>query len=902
MNRIPTGMVAFLFTDIEGSTKLWEQHDAEMRAEMARHDATVAGAIARHDGHVFSRAGDSFGASFDSARHALTAAVEAQRELESGNANAPVTIRVRMGVHVGEAHERGGDYFGSAVNRAARIADAGNGGQIVISSTAIEAVGDPGAVRFVDQGEHRLKDLDVPLVLHLVHADGLPVDQRPLRSLDAYPNNLPILRTALIGRDDELVAIAAAFTEHRLVTITGVGGVGKTRLALQAASETLPRYPRGAWFVDLAPIADPALIGSVLAAAPGVRLSGEGRPVDAVLDWVGGREALFVFDNCEHVIDGAAAMIDELLSRSPGIRVLATSREPLDIPGERVRRASSLGTAPTPAGGPSPAAGLMIQRIAAWRPDYLPDGADLAAIEDICRHLDGIPLAIELAAARVRSIAVAEVAALIDDRFVLLSGGGRTRLPRQRTLKAAVDWSWELLDEPQQLALARMAVFSGSFALEAAAAVCVDPMILDRLDRLVQASLLEHLPDSGRYRMLETIRHYAHDRLEEAGEVAETRDRHCAWFTDLVATLGFTYEGQDHLTAIDRMTADLDNIRAALQWSISSCDVALAAHTVATLRPFWWVRGDNLEGRTWAEAVLDLPGIESVAETDRAWVEHIVAITEPDHTRRAALLEDSLTIWRRLGNREGLIGTLNNLALVLHYTFGDLATARSRYEEALELGGDSPERVPVLANLAFIALAEGDTVAMQTLADDLITARTASGPFYRMWGLNLAGIVAVERFDSVAARALGNESLELATRLGAAIQIASSNTVLALTDIQSGDLASAADHVIRASDPDLEGGGALLMASAILATAIVVIGALGGLAEAADLSASLAAPRLSPYLGGQVRQVLQRASDELGRDRFEQLVHPDSMAPASAALAKAHRWLIERTAGEEGDR
>jgi predicted ATPase/class 3 adenylate cyclase len=894
MNRIPSGMVAFLFTDVEGSTKLWEQHDADMRTDMARHDATVAAAIERHDGHVFSRAGDSFGASFDTARQALTAAIEAQRELAAGNVGAAVAIRVRMGVHVGQAHERGGDYFGSAVNRAARIADAGNGGQIVVSSTAIEALGDAGEVRFVDQGEHRLKDLDVPLVLHLVEADGIPADQRPLRSLDAYPNNLPILRTPLIGRDDELAAIATAFTEHRLVTITGVGGVGKTRLALQAASETLPRYSKGAWFVDLAPISDPALTGSVLAAAPGVRLSGEGRPVDAVLDWVGGREALFIFDNCEHLIDSAADIVDELLSRSTGIRILATSREPLDVPGESVRRASSLGTSPTPAGGPSAAAGLMIQRIGAWRADYVPDGAELAAIEDICRHLDGIPLAIELAAARVRSISVAEVASLIDDRFTLLSGGGRTRLPRQRTLKAAVDWSWDLLDGPQRSALRRMAVFTGSFTLEAARVVCADEMIMDHVDRLVQASLLEHFPDSGRYRTLETIRHYAHDRLDEAGEVAETRNRHRVWFTDLVATLGFTYEGRDQAGAIDRMTADLDNIRAALQWSISTGDAAVAARTVATLRPYWWVRGDNLEARGWAQAVLDLPGIDGVPESDRAWVEHIVAITEPDHTRRATLLEESLPLWRRLGDREGLIGSLNNLGVVLQHARGDLVAARTRYEEALEVDGDSPERVPVLANLALIALAEGDTTRLEALARDLIEARAASGPFYEIWGLTFSGIVALERFDADAARAFAGESLELATRFGAAVQIASASTVLAICDIQSGDLDSATAHIIRASDPDLEGGREVGLANVILAVAIVVIGALGGLAETADLSASLAATRMAPTLDAQLRQVLQRAANELGSDRFSELAHPESAASVATAIAQAHRWLVDR--------
>lgn len=890
MNRIPSGLVAFLFSDVEGSTRLWETHDSEMRADLARHDEAVSTAIARHGGHVFSRAGDSFGASFESVRQALTAAVEAQRELATGNAGSALSIRARMGVHVGEAHERGGDYFGSAVNRAARIADAGNGGQIVISSAAAELLGHPGEIRFADQGDHRLKDLDVPLHLLLVPADGIPVDDRPLRSLDAYSNNLPILRTPLVGRDRELASVAAACAEHRLVTITGVGGVGKTRLALQVASETLARYPRGAWFIDLAPVADPALIGSVVAESSGVRPGGETRPIDAVIEWVGSREALFVFDNCEHLIESVADVVDEILSRTSGVHILATSREPLDVPGEMVRRAPSLGTEPSAGGGPSAAAALMIQRIEAWRPDYLPDGAELAAIEDICRHLDGIPLAIELAAARVRSISVVEVAALIDDRFTLLGGGGRTRLPRQRTLKALVDWSWELLEEEERSALRRMAVFSGGFTLEAAGAVCVDPMIFDRVDRLVQTSLLEHLPDLGRYRMLETIRHYAHDRLEEAREVAATRDRHRTWFNELVAAIDFTNVGMDQTAGMDRLMANLDNIRAALQWSISTEDVAGAARTVVTMRPFWWFMGSTLEARAWAQAVIDLPGIDQVPAVDVAWLKHIVTITEPDDASRIGPLEESLPVWRRLGDRQGLVSSLNNLAIVLQHVNKDLARARTLYEEALDVAGDSPDAVPVLANLAFIALAEGDTTTLERLGANLIGV-SDNAPFYRVWGLTLAAIVALERSDTPRARSFANDAMELAGSLGVAHRIATCHTLLALCDLQSGDLDSAVAHAIRASDPEIDLGSDMYEELAVMASAIIVMGELDGLAEAAELSAALPIRRLASFVDDRVHAVLERARLTLGAERYEAIVNPEFPPAPSEAIVKAHQWL-----------
>jgi hypothetical protein len=299
-----------------------------------------------------------------------------------------------------------------------------------------------------------------------------------------------------------------------------------------------------------------------------------------------------------------------------------------------------------------------------------------------------------------------------------------------------------------------------------------------------------------------------------------------------------------------------------------------------------------------AQAVLDLPGVEEIPEVDVAWLKHIVAITEPDPTARVAPLEESLPVWRRLGDREGLVGSLNNLAIVVQHVQGNLTRARTLYEEALEVGGDSPEAVPVLANLAFIALTEGDTATLETLAGDLIAVGTAGGSFYKMWGLTLASVVALERSDLHAARSFATESLELATRLGVVPQMATGHTLLALCDIQSQDLDSATDHIIRACEPDLEGGGDMYDATVVIAAAIIVIGAFEGLAEAAELSASLPTLRLSPSVDAQVQRVLRRARHELGSDRYEQIVHPDSVAPPFVAIAKAHSWLVERTGGQ----
>ncbi|MCA1841710.1 MAG: LuxR C-terminal-related transcriptional regulator, partial [Actinobacteria bacterium] len=601
---LPAGTVTFLLTDIEGSTRLWETAPEGMPSAVARHYEIVDEAIARHGGvrPLEQGEGDSTVTAFARAADGLAAALAAQRALLAEPWPDGVELRVRMALHTGDARLRdSGNYFGVAVNRCARLRAIGHGGQILVSRATCDLAQDglPEGVELVDSGVHRLRDLGRPEHVFVVSHEDLPAIGDSLRSLDSLPNNLPTEPSSFVGREDELVQLAGALASTRALTLTGAGGCGKTRLAMQAAADVLERFPGGAWWVALAPIADPELIGDALAAAIGVRPLPGQTSTEAAIFHLSSKQALIVLDNCEHMLDACADLTNALLQGCPELTVLTTSREPLGLPGETSWRVPSLSLPRDDVReavgslAQSDAVRLFVERACQVRPNFNVTNENAPAVAQICHDLDGIPLAIELAAARVRMLSVEQIEQGLADRFRLLTGGARTAVPRQQTLRASVDWSHELLEEPERKLLRRLGVFAGSFSLDACEEVCSGEdldrySVLDLLTSLVDKSLVvveEHESES-RYRLLATVRHYALDRLLEAGESAPLRDRHRDAFVTVAERIQAGLVTDDQPRALGQADVDSANLHAAIEWAMETePEVALR---ICFALAFWW--------------------------------------------------------------------------------------------------------------------------------------------------------------------------------------------------------------------------------------------------------------------------------------------------------------------------
>jgi predicted ATPase/class 3 adenylate cyclase len=592
----PSGTVTLLFTDIEGSTRLWQEDEASMRKAVAYHDQLLRVAVADHGGVVFSTMGDGLAAAFQTASAAVSCAVEAQRLLDQEAWDTVRPIKVRMGLHTGEVELRDHDYFGTAVNRAARLAAVGHGGQIICSSTTAELADTE--IAPVDLGEHRLRDLDRPIHVFQIGDGSFP----PLRSLSTFPGNLPTQLTSFVGRQEELASLAKALEAFRLVTLTGTGGVGKTRLAVQAAANLVSAFPDGVWLCELAAAADPESMLEVVAAAlayvpaPGADLK------QGIAKFVGSRRMLVTLDNCEHLLDPAADLAETVLERCPNLVILATSREALEVRGERVIRLRSL---PVPQAGAAleyladfDAARLFLERAEATGAPLTFAAADGPAIAEICRRLDGIPLAIELAAARVVALGPGEIAAHLDERFRLLTGGRRGAVERHHTLRATIDWSYALLSEREQAVFNRLGVFPASFDTSAAQAVAAAAGVeawdvLDALTSLVAKSMVNadrSAPGATRYQILESLRHYAREHLESAGLADETRRCHARHYAAAVAEIGAGLRGPDVGLWQQRVDVELENFRAAVTWALDSAaeeDGEPAMVILGELTPGW---------------------------------------------------------------------------------------------------------------------------------------------------------------------------------------------------------------------------------------------------------------------------------------------------------------------------
>ncbi|HSB88092.1 MAG TPA: adenylate/guanylate cyclase domain-containing protein, partial [Ilumatobacteraceae bacterium] len=546
---LPAGTVTFLFTDIEDSTRLWEEAPAEMAPALEIHDRIVGEIIERHGGYVFATGGDGFCAAFSTAPDAADAAVEIQLRLLSQPDVIP--FGVRIGVHTGEATQRDRNYFGTEVNRASRLMAAAHGGQIVVSDTTKVML--QGRLALRPLGNHRLRGLGRRMAVHQIVADGLPSEFPPLRSLGSFAGNLPQQLSSFVGRDQLLADVADLVRSNRLVTLSGVGGVGKTRLALEVGAEMADEFADGVWLVELAPVGDPASVPAAIATALGITPQGDVELIDTVAEAVAGRRLLLLIDNCEHVLAAAGAAITQILARSGNAKVLATSREYLWVAGETLQPVSPLAI---DAGVSSDAVTLFVERACAARPGFgLHEPETAAAVTEICATLDGLPLGIELAAARMAAMSAVEVRDRLGDRFRLLKGSERGPA-RQQTLRLAVGWSYDLLSDDERALLRSAAVFSAGFDLAGIAAVVEDAddvALLERLDSLVRKSLLvvEHAATHTRYGMFETIRQFAEEQLSQTGGLARLRDRHAVYFGDEAAARWERWNGPGWRSAVD---------------------------------------------------------------------------------------------------------------------------------------------------------------------------------------------------------------------------------------------------------------------------------------------------------------------------------------------------------------
>ena len=593
----PSGVVTFLFTDVEGSTRRWEADAQAMRAALVVHDKVLRTAIEAYDGFLFSHTGDGFVAAFASPMSAVNAAIDAQRELQ---------LPVRMGLATGEAELRDGDYFGTVLNRAARVMAAGHGGQILLAeSTAVLMSG----VDLIDLGPRRLRDVPTPVGVFQVRAPGLQTDFPALQALDTSPGNLRPAATSFIGRDAELVEVQAALREHRVVTLTGVGGVGKTRLAQEVAAHLADEFPDGVWFFELAAVADPAAVPDAVAAVLGITQQPGKSVSESVAAALEGRVRLLVFDNCEHVVDSVADLVEAILAASATVTILATSREGLGVSEEQLWRVPSLDVN---SGTESAAVNLFVDRAHSVLSDFsLAQPGEADAVVEICRRLDGIPLAIELAASRMASMTAIEVRDRLDQRLRLLVGS-RRGLERHHTLRNAVAWSYDLLDDTEKALLHRCSVFAGGFDLHSACAVAGFPdapddfATLDLLDALVRKSLLVADRSAGRTRfsMLETIRQFAEEQLVARGEASEIRTAHSRYFAGREADILALWDSPRQREAYDWFAIELANLRTAFRWAADQGDLDVAA-TIATY--VGWLCGavQTLEPIAWAEELIE---------------------------------------------------------------------------------------------------------------------------------------------------------------------------------------------------------------------------------------------------------------------------------------------------------
>ena len=773
---LPSGTVTFLLTDVEGSTALWEDAPEAMRAALARHDMLFEDAVTAQGGvHIRPRGeGDSRFAVFTSAPDAVTAALTIQRSFTAEEWPTPRPVKVRIGLHTGEAELRDGDYYGTAVNRCARLRTIGHGGHVLLSEATFVLVRDnlPAGTSLLDQGEHRLKDLTRPERVFQLVADDLPADLPPLASLDARPHNLPIQPTVLLGRELEVDDVRQLLrrAETRLVTLTGPGGTGKTRLSLQVAAELVDWFEDGSLFVELAPIGDPALVPSTIAQVVGVHAVGSRPVLESLKEYLRRRSLLLVLDNFEQILP-AAPVVSELLATAPGLKVLITSREALRLRGEREYAVPPLAL-PDAQHRPTPdtlsrcaATALFVERAVDVRDDFAVTAENAAAVAEICVRLDGLPLAIELAAARVRLLTPEAMLARLERRLPLLTGGARDLPARQRTLRDAIAWSYDLLEPDEQALFRRLAVFVGGCTLDSAEATATAEVgdrrwalaahdVLDGIESLIAKNLLRRVSGPGgasRMAMLETVREYGLEQLAQAGELHAMRRWHRVHFLDLAERAEPGMRGPEQIVWLDRLEAEHDNLRAALTWCLADAtDADRALRLAGALVWFWLTRAHVTEGRRWLDLVLERPDGAPVAYLKAlhgaGWLAHM----QHDAATAQRRADAALTLARDLGHPWSL-------------SFALLLRARVAY-----FGGDAPTVRPLAEQC-------------------LLAAREAGDEWLIAWALHLHALAAHIAGDYPTARGYYEQSLAIRQRIGSLEGIGMCQHLLGMVAYQEGE-------------------------------------------------------------------------------------------------------------------
>lgn len=866
-------MVTFLFTDVEGSTRRWEADADTMRAALVAHDEALRNAITAHGGYMFKHTGDGMCAAFSSPKAAVDAAVSAQQHLG---------LPVRMGVATGEAELRDGDYFGAVLNRAARVMAAGHGGQILlVDSTAVLLSG----VDLLDLGPRRLRDVPMPVGIFQVRAPGLQTDFPALRALETSPGNLRPVTTRLIGRESEVAGVAEAVRSHQVVTLTGVGGVGKTRLALDVASRLADEFPDGVWVFELAAVTDPGAVPDAVSAVLGITQQPGKTVSESVAAAQEGRIRLLVIDNCEHVLDAAAELIEAILVHSTTTKVLATSREGLGIADEQLWLVPSLDL---DAGTGSGAVALFVERTRSVAQRFSLSGADEEeAVVEICRRLDGIPLAIELAASRMASMSASEVRDRLDQRLRLLVGSRRGS-ERHHTLRHAVAWSYDLLNDAEKIVLERCSVFAGGFDLQSACGIAGSDnfdeyALLDLLDALVRKSLLVADRASGRtrYSMLETIRQFANEQLGNSGASAPTRTAHARYFAAREGDILDLWDSPRQRDAYEWFTTELPNLRAAFRWAADHNDLDAAA-AIATTAAFLGFVIDQFEPIAWAEEL-----IEPARATDHPQLGLLCVIAaccyHPGRIEDAARYADAAA--EILGtNRSAVPFDIDGWA-------GGAYIAIGQPERAIEFDRRRLARIRDTHNftkacLVFALTIKGPSAEAMTIADDLIPpAEASSNPFMLCFMLLAYGFA---YRDTDPLRALGalRRGLTVARDSGNRNNESQTASVLCRVESAHGEPVAALDYFRLAIHCHHESGNSTMI-STPLASLATFFDRLGRYEPSAILAGYAFGP-ITAASYPELSTTMAHLREVLGDQTYETLAHRGALLTTAAMANYAY--------------
>src|SRR6201997_3405250 len=877
----PSGVVTFLFTDVEGSTRRWESDADEMRAALAAHDKVLRDAIEAHGGWLFKHTGDGVCAAFGSPRSAVDAAVTAQRALE---------LPVRMGLATGEAELRGTDYFGAVLNRAARVMAAGHGGQVLLAESTAGLLS---GVDLVELGPRRVRDLPIPIGVFQVRAAGLRTEFPALRALDASPGNLRAATTSLIGRESEVAEVLAAVKAHRLVTLTGVGGVGKTRLALEVAGRLADEFPDGVWFFELAAVTDPAAVPDAVAAVLGI-IQQPGKSVaESVAAASEGRVRLLLFDNCEHVVDSVADLVEAILAASATVTILATSREGVGVSEEQLWRVPSLDVN---AGTESAAVNLFLDRAQSVVSDFsLAQPGEADAVVEICRRLDGIPLAIELAASRMASIIASEVRDRLDHRFRLLVGS-RRGLERHHTLRHAVAWSYDLLADAEKVLLDRCSVFAGGFDLQSVCAVAGFPdapddfATLDLLDALVRKSLLVATRTAGRtrYSMLETIRQFAEEQLVARGEASEIRAAHSRYFAGREVDVMALWDSPRQREAYDWFTIELANLRTAFRWATDHGDLDVAA-PIATYLGLLGLCIQTYEPIAWAEEL----------------IEPACAINHP----RLGFLYAIASMCYTAGRIEAAIRYSDAGQIVLDKSREALPYGTEATLGAVYIAIGQPERWAELCRalarrcdthvyirswlVAALAVAGSGGEAMDS-ADGLIEDAEATGnPLFLALALTAYGLAFRDADPVRALNALGR-GLVITQDSGNRNNASGLAQILAQLEAEHGDTVSAFDHLTLAIRNYHNAGD-----TTTIRIPLAILGALFDRLGRYEPAATIAGFALSPIAAvgfPEITTVIIHLRDVLGEATYESLARVGETMTTAAMATYAYDQIDQARA------